>query len=122
VLDDWRRKAMSAIREMGHARTLSYQLVPGDPVAVTMPAGVRPPTPATKRFADSVARQKGIRPQASSRLQEIRNDLPGRPRPHLPRRDASRRRKLTGSLCPREDERKQHGSDAIVEKAFAFHE
>jgi DNA topoisomerase III len=25
-------------------------------------AGVRPPTPAMKRFADSVARQKGIRP------------------------------------------------------------
>jgi DNA topoisomerase-3 len=27
-------------------------------------AGVRPPTPAMKRFADSVARQKGIRPPA----------------------------------------------------------
>jgi hypothetical protein len=26
---------MSAIREMGHARTLSDQLLPGDPVAVT---------------------------------------------------------------------------------------
>jgi HSP20 family protein len=37
VLDDRRRKAMSAIREMGHARTLSDQLLPGDPVAVTMP-------------------------------------------------------------------------------------
>src|SRR5207245_10879058 len=37
VLDDRRRKAMSAIREMGHARTLSDQLLPGDPVAVTLP-------------------------------------------------------------------------------------
>jgi uncharacterized membrane protein YeaQ/YmgE (transglycosylase-associated protein family) len=27
-------------------------------------AGVRPPTPAMKRFADSVARQKGIKPPA----------------------------------------------------------
>ena len=37
VLDDWRRKAMSAIREMGRARTLSDPFLPGDPVAVTMP-------------------------------------------------------------------------------------
>jgi hypothetical protein len=36
VLDDRRRKAMSAMREMGHARTLSDQFLPGDPVAVTM--------------------------------------------------------------------------------------
>src|ERR1700737_2169868 len=32
--------------------------------AVGGEAGVRPPTPAMKRFADSVARQKGIRPPA----------------------------------------------------------
>src|SRR3982074_1200488 len=38
VPDDWRRKAMSAIRQMGHARTLSDQLLPSDPVAVTMRA------------------------------------------------------------------------------------
>jgi hypothetical protein len=37
VLDDRRRRAMSAIRQMGHARTLSDQLLPSDPVAVTMP-------------------------------------------------------------------------------------
>jgi len=42
VLNDWRRKAMSAIREMGHARTLSDQLLPGDPVAVTLPMACRP--------------------------------------------------------------------------------
>ena len=42
VLDDWRRKAISAIREMGHARTLSDQLLPGDPVAVTLPMACRP--------------------------------------------------------------------------------
>ena len=38
VLDDRRREAMSAIREMDHARTLSYRLLLSDPVAVTLPA------------------------------------------------------------------------------------
>jgi hypothetical protein len=32
MLDDRRREAMSAIREMGHARTLSYRLLRRDPL------------------------------------------------------------------------------------------
>src|SRR5207244_1495240 len=49
VLDDWRREAISAIREMGHARTLSDQLLPGDPVAVTLPE----PRPALRLASET---------------------------------------------------------------------
>src|SRR5260370_11509061 len=47
MLDNWRRKAMSAIGELAHAKTLSDQLLPGDPVAVTMPRR-RPQRAATR--------------------------------------------------------------------------
>jgi hypothetical protein len=37
------RRLLRVVREMGHARTLSDQLLPGDPVAVTLPSPLAAP-------------------------------------------------------------------------------
>src|SRR5580700_10601577 len=37
------RRRLRVAREMGHARTLSDQLLPGDPVAVTLPSPLAAP-------------------------------------------------------------------------------
>jgi DNA topoisomerase-3 len=39
--------------------------------AVVSDAGGRPPTPAMKRFADSIARQKGIKPRPATRNRDL---------------------------------------------------